>query len=251
MSTSKLAPDWLHMSEQPIRSQVSKLTKLLTMTATKKFPLQGDYLIICDSHKVDPVKCYQLTVEGDPKRTWSPISSPIEVRGAHSMIAMNNKVLILGGMQNNNQGIWAKSTIEVLSSPHGQWELANFELNPAVRGACAIALNKEEFIVLAGKLKTNDLSLKTVRYNVRTLAIDNLPDMPAGKFLPGCARWGNKIYAAGGAWGSPGVFQFNLDTETWQSFESLPDNKYSGLSMGILYQYPAIFGGNEGGMGAI
>ena len=31
-STSKLAPDWLHKSEQPIRSQVSKLTQLWTMT---------------------------------------------------------------------------------------------------------------------------------------------------------------------------------------------------------------------------
>ena len=41
VSTSKLAPDWLHKSEQPIRSQVSKLTQLLTMTQTHKFPLQA------------------------------------------------------------------------------------------------------------------------------------------------------------------------------------------------------------------
>ena len=51
VSTIKLAPDWLHMSEQPIRShvskltqpirsQVSKLTQLLTMTTTLKSPLQ-------------------------------------------------------------------------------------------------------------------------------------------------------------------------------------------------------------------
>ena len=40
MSTSKLDPDWLRKSEQPIRSQVSKLTKLSTMTQTHKFPLQ-------------------------------------------------------------------------------------------------------------------------------------------------------------------------------------------------------------------
>ena len=40
VSTSKLAPDWLHESEQPIRSQVSNLTQLLTMTTTRKFPLQ-------------------------------------------------------------------------------------------------------------------------------------------------------------------------------------------------------------------
>ena len=39
-STSKLAPDWLHKSEQLIRSQDSKLTKLLTLTKTQKFPLQ-------------------------------------------------------------------------------------------------------------------------------------------------------------------------------------------------------------------
>ena len=39
-STRKLAPDWLHKSEQPIRSQVSKLTQLLTLTATYKFSLQ-------------------------------------------------------------------------------------------------------------------------------------------------------------------------------------------------------------------
>ena len=32
------SPDWLHKSEQPIRSQISKLTQLLTMTTTQKFP---------------------------------------------------------------------------------------------------------------------------------------------------------------------------------------------------------------------
>ena len=41
MSTDKLAPDWLCKSEQPIRSQVSKLTQLLTMTTTHKFPTQS------------------------------------------------------------------------------------------------------------------------------------------------------------------------------------------------------------------
>ena len=40
-SISKLAPDWLHKSEQLIRSQVSNLTQLLTMTQTHKFPPQG------------------------------------------------------------------------------------------------------------------------------------------------------------------------------------------------------------------
>ena len=39
-STSMLAPDWLQKSEQPIRSQVSKLSQLLTMSTTIKFPLQ-------------------------------------------------------------------------------------------------------------------------------------------------------------------------------------------------------------------
>ena len=42
VSTSKLAPDWLLKSEQPIRSQDSKLTQLLTMTQTHKFlPQEG------------------------------------------------------------------------------------------------------------------------------------------------------------------------------------------------------------------
>ena len=40
VSTSQLSPDGLHESEQPIRSQVSKQTQLLTMTLTNKFPLQ-------------------------------------------------------------------------------------------------------------------------------------------------------------------------------------------------------------------
>ena len=40
MSTCKLAPDWLHKSEQPIRCQVDKLDEFLTMTQTHKFPLQ-------------------------------------------------------------------------------------------------------------------------------------------------------------------------------------------------------------------
>ena len=42
MSRSKLAPDWLHEGEQPIESQVSKLTQLLTMTTSHKFPAQVD-----------------------------------------------------------------------------------------------------------------------------------------------------------------------------------------------------------------
>ena len=40
VSKSKLAPDWLRKSEQPIRNQDRKLTQLLTMTTTHKFPLQ-------------------------------------------------------------------------------------------------------------------------------------------------------------------------------------------------------------------
>ena len=39
---ANLAPDWLHKSEQQIRSQVSKLTQFLTMTTTHKFPSQID-----------------------------------------------------------------------------------------------------------------------------------------------------------------------------------------------------------------
>ena len=42
MSISQLAPDWLHASEQPIRSQVSKLTQFLTLTTTHKFRLQEE-----------------------------------------------------------------------------------------------------------------------------------------------------------------------------------------------------------------
>ena len=41
VSTSKLASDWLHKREQPIRGQVSKLTQFLRMTTTHKFPLQA------------------------------------------------------------------------------------------------------------------------------------------------------------------------------------------------------------------
>ena len=36
-----LAPDWPHESEEPIRSMVCLLTKLLTMTVNQKFPLQN------------------------------------------------------------------------------------------------------------------------------------------------------------------------------------------------------------------
>ena len=44
VSTSKLAPDWLHKSEQPIRSQVGKLTHLMTIATIYKFPFQYDAL---------------------------------------------------------------------------------------------------------------------------------------------------------------------------------------------------------------
>ena len=35
---ANLAPDWLPENKEPIRSQVSSLTKLLTLTTTQKFP---------------------------------------------------------------------------------------------------------------------------------------------------------------------------------------------------------------------
>ena len=56
VSTIKLAPDWLHKSEQPIRSQANMLTQLLT--TTQKFPLQmagikaGDALISVNNNNV-------------------------------------------------------------------------------------------------------------------------------------------------------------------------------------------------------
>ena len=41
VSTSILAPDWLHKSEQPKRSQAIVLIQLLTIPHIHKFPLQG------------------------------------------------------------------------------------------------------------------------------------------------------------------------------------------------------------------
>ena len=38
-----MAPDWFIVSRQPIRSQVSSLTQLLTLTTTQKFPPQVDW----------------------------------------------------------------------------------------------------------------------------------------------------------------------------------------------------------------
>ena len=52
--TSKLAPDWLHKSEQPIGSQVNKLTGLLTTTQTPKFPVEV-YLYLCSKMRTTAV----------------------------------------------------------------------------------------------------------------------------------------------------------------------------------------------------
>ena len=58
----KLAPDWLHRSEQPIRSQASKLTQLLTMTTTHKFPLQG-------TPETDPASRNDMPLAADSQHT--------------------------------------------------------------------------------------------------------------------------------------------------------------------------------------
>ena len=68
VSTSKLAPDWLHKSEQLIRSQVSKLTQLLTMTTTHKFGLQ-DVALTLDQGLPLPLHYGPGTNDGERQET--------------------------------------------------------------------------------------------------------------------------------------------------------------------------------------
>ena len=72
VSTRKLTPDWLHESEQPIRSQDSKLTQLLTMTTTHKFPHQpglDSALVLPRMDRLDYP--HQHTVQFDFKQTFT------------------------------------------------------------------------------------------------------------------------------------------------------------------------------------
>ena len=54
VSTSNLAPDWLHKSGQPIRSQVSKLTQLLTWLQLKSLTP----VLTCISRIRRPLRCW-------------------------------------------------------------------------------------------------------------------------------------------------------------------------------------------------
>ena len=68
-----LAPDWLHKSEQqPIRSEVSKLIQLLTVTPTHKFPHQpglDSALVLPRMDRLDYP--HQHTVQFDFKQTFT------------------------------------------------------------------------------------------------------------------------------------------------------------------------------------
>ena len=86
VSKSRLAPDWLHKSEQPVRSQVSKLTQLLTMTTTHKFPLQPTWKLCCASSTPSTPRAWSSGTTCRcigrppprrrwPKRSWSTIPS--------------------------------------------------------------------------------------------------------------------------------------------------------------------------------
>ena len=60
VSTSRLAPDCLHKSEQPIRSQISKLTQVLTLTSTHKYPRQGYVFFVLGPTNPFRLACYNF-----------------------------------------------------------------------------------------------------------------------------------------------------------------------------------------------
>jgi hypothetical protein len=83
VSTIKLAPDWLPKSEQPIRSQESKLIHLLTMTTTHKFPLQATP--ITDNHHAHlppQQQQQQQAVEGGGQESPHQFDTPVAMENA-------------------------------------------------------------------------------------------------------------------------------------------------------------------------
>ena len=82
VSTHKLAPDWLPKSEQPIRSQESKLIHLLTMTTTHRFPLQATP--ITDNHHahLPPQQQQQQAVEGGGQESPHQFDTPVAMENA-------------------------------------------------------------------------------------------------------------------------------------------------------------------------
>ena len=53
---ANLAPDWLPKNNEPIRSRVSFLTQLLTLTTTQKFPSQASAIDFLDDCEVKSQK---------------------------------------------------------------------------------------------------------------------------------------------------------------------------------------------------
>ena len=52
---ANLSPDWLPKNKGPIRSQVSSLTQLLTLTTTQKFPPLSKGPVVTDGETVEAV----------------------------------------------------------------------------------------------------------------------------------------------------------------------------------------------------
>ena len=67
---SLLHADWLHKSEQPIISQDSKLTQLLTMTTTYKFPPQDNYLFLEPKQFEDDEDIYRQELPPFHLKPW-------------------------------------------------------------------------------------------------------------------------------------------------------------------------------------
>ena len=63
-----LASDWLFTLVQPIRSQAGKLTQLLTMTTTHKFPPQLCFILYYYSFIVKAVWAHEATMRAQAKK---------------------------------------------------------------------------------------------------------------------------------------------------------------------------------------
>ena len=100
LSTSKLAPNWLYKSVQPIRGQISKLTQLLTLTRTQKFPPQEKEHMLEEFYKTgsfphtmfDKMAAPPTLIKHDPLRygllhAFYIISTLIAVYPLYQMVA--------------------------------------------------------------------------------------------------------------------------------------------------------------------
>ena len=225
---------WPQRDESSCRSVENLPFSLFSHSAA----VLGHHVFTCGGSRIPDTldDCYAVDVAGDG--VWQPAPSMRQNRKDFSLIAMEDYLLAIGGL---NGSLYLDS-VEIFDGE--SWTMEKFKLINPRYAHCSVKINDEEILVLGGGGYDGRLtSVEKVNIVQGTSIVFGSMTMTRMYFGCSFSEEENRVYVSGG-WGTTSLVEYlDLNTQEWTRIANLNIGR-DGHQMEIIGGKLTVFGGS-------